>query len=402
MSPSRDLTLPGQILLLINPSSHFSQVLSEGIHAYLQEHTDWTTKTLPYESLERYLQDYHRGHFAVTIKGIIAHVVEKSMGPNLEKSHLPWINVSRRLKDRQGTEVLSDDYAIGQMAAEYFLERHFNSFAYIGIEEHGYSEMREKGFTQTLAESGKTVTRLEYPIKQHNDRSLIEEWGQRIRQQPFPLALFCTNDFIGQQFMRLSPLMNLRIPDDVSVLGTDADQRFNSYQGLTLASILPGFRGMGLVSARLLHQANGQSSQLPGREIVIPPEKLVKGSSADHFAVANPFLAKAMNFIARSMDQPIEVDEVARHAGISRRKLERLFQTKLGISPYNQILRFRINQAKTLLTQTDDTIEKISEQCGFSSFRIFYQNFRKLEKGSPSAFRKKFRQAEEILDKAIR
>ena len=61
-----------------------------------------------------------------------------------------------------------------------------------------------------------------------------------------------------------------------------------------------------------------------------------------------------------------------------------------------EMIQFRIENAKTLLSQTDMTVTEISRECGYSSYNYFVRQFRSSEGCSPSEYRdEQKRKAEE-------
>ena len=66
--------------------------------------------------------------------------------------------------------------------------------------------------------------------------------------------------------------------------------------------------------------AGGQSS------IQVPPLRVVPRRSSEILAISDPALVKAVGFIRDHAHEPIQVPDVARHAGLSRRVLERRFE----------------------------------------------------------------------------
>ena len=72
---------------------------------------------------------------------------------------------------------------------------------------------------------------------------------------------------------------------------------------------------------------------------------------------------------------------------ISKYHFIRIFKKSTGMSPIEYRNHIRINVAKDLLTDTEMSINKISEYCGFSNANYFCDVFRKSEGLSPSAYR---------------
>ena len=78
-----------------------------------------------------------------------------------------------------------------------------------------------------------------------------------------------------------------------------------------------------------------------------------------------------------NIEEPIELQELATLAGISRRQLERLFLKHMGCTPSRYYLRVRLNRARRLLKQTSCSIVEIASMCGFVSATHFSRCYRK-------------------------
>ncbi|SNC65903.1 Transcriptional regulator GlxA family, contains an amidase domain and an AraC-type DNA-binding HTH domain [Marinobacter sp. es.048] len=94
-------------------------------------------------------------------------------------------------------------------------------------------------------------------------------------------------------------------------------------------------------------------------------------------AKAQPKLAEAAQLMEANIEEPIELQELAMLAGISRRQLERLFLKHMGCTPSRYYLRVRLNRARRLLKQTSCSIVEIASLCGFISATHFSRCYRK-------------------------
>ena len=73
------------------------------------------------------------------------------------------------------SEVRADSFAAGKMAAEYFLEKRFENFAFVGeIRRENWSEQLGQGFADRLAETGKNCFRYTAVTKNHNQWHFAE------------------------------------------------------------------------------------------------------------------------------------------------------------------------------------------------------------------------------------
>ena len=75
---------------------------------------------------------------------------------------------------------------------------------------------------------------------------------------------------------------------------------------------------------------------------LLKPEGVDARLSTDTLAVTDPYVATAIRFIRESVRSPIQVADVAREAGISRRALERRFAEVVGHSPAHAIQESRL------------------------------------------------------------
>lgn len=102
----------------------------------------------------------------------------------------------------------------------------------------------------------------------------------------------------------------------------------------------------------------------------------------------NQHLISAMQLMDKSIEEPLDIAELARQVSLSRRQLERLFKKYVGVSPAQHFTHLRVGRALALLNETNMTVTQIAAATGFTSATQFSQNFRKRFDQSPSAFRK--------------
>lgn len=70
--------------------------------------------------------------------------------------------------------------------------------------------------------------------------------------------------------------------------------------------------------------------------------------------------------------------------------IARCMQKEYGCSPVEYLQRYRIEQAKLLLVQTDYSISRVAEEVGFNQAAYFTSCFTKQEKVSPRKYRQQF------------
>lgn len=104
-------------------------------------------------------------------------------------------------------------------------------------------------------------------------------------------------------------------------------------------------------------------------------------------ASADRPLARVLSYIREHYAEPLGVDELAAIAMQSRFHFIRSFKTHTGTSPYQYVLRIRVEAAKGLLLHTRMTVTDVALQAGFASVSQFHRAFAKTAGMTPEQFR---------------
>lgn len=81
--------------------------------------------------------------------------------------------------------------------------------------------------------------------------------------------------------------------------------------------------------------------------------------------------------------------ELAVISGYSASRLSALYKETYGVSPINDLINRRIEQAKLLILYGNMTVSEIAEAVGFSSIFYFSKQFKRKEGVSPAKFKEK-------------
>ncbi|MGW1072856.1 GlxA family transcriptional regulator [Streptomyces sp. NPDC002537] len=130
------------------------------------------------------------------------------------------------------------------------------------------------------------------------------------------------------------------------------------------------------------------------RLVVMPLQR--EGGQAQFISTATPVddsanLHPTLEWMQRNVHRALTLDEIARHANVSVRSLNRHFRTQLGTSPMRWFLRARVHRARVLLETTDLPVEQIATLSGFGSPVTLRVHFRRLLGTSPGGYRMAFR-----------
>ena len=94
------------------------------------------------------------------------------------------------------------------------------------------------------------------------------------------------------------------------------------------------------------------------------------------FGSSQPKLVEAVELMESNIEEPMGLDELAHHVGISRRQLERIFRKNLDCVPTRYYLELRLRRARELLLTTSRSIVEIAFACGFVSPPHFSKCYR--------------------------
>jgi AraC family transcriptional regulator, transcriptional activator FtrA len=130
------------------------------------------------------------------------------------------------------------------------------------------------------------------------------------------------------------------------------------------------------------------------RSLVVPPHR--PGGQAQFIPAPvshgrDHVLADLLSWVSARLDQPLTVQDLARHANMSSRNLARHFNAVTGTSPLRWLLTQRVHRAQELLETTDANIELIAARTGMGTAATLRRHFNRLLGVPPEAYRRTFR-----------
>ena len=103
-------------------------------------------------------------------------------------------------------------------------------------------------------------------------------------------------------------------------------------------------------------------------------------------------------FVHENYQNPLSLEAIATAGNVSKTECLRCFRKYTGYSPYQYLLRYRLQAGEALLKSSDKTVTDISFQLQFPSPSAFIASFRRFYGMTPAAYRKTGRgQASEKL-----
>jgi LacI family transcriptional regulator len=205
-----------------------------------------------------------------------------------------------------------------------------------------------------------------------------------------PVGVFCFHDGLVRPLLDVCQQADLRVPEQIAVLGADNGQ-------LECLTCLPPLSSVDLAAERIGYQAATLiDSMLKGEtpeETVhrVPPVGVVTRRSSDMLAIDDDVVAQAVRYLRKHFSSPITIGNVVKHIPVSRRVFEIRFRNALARTPAAELRRLRIEHASRLLAETDLRVSAIARMCGFKSVDRLGGVFKRVVGTVPTDDRKQFK-----------
>jgi LacI family transcriptional regulator len=375
-----------RVAILVDTSTTWGRSIVAGVIAYTRTHGRWQI-FVEARGMEEHLQ-LPAGWQG---DGVIARVGSERMVRELRAKPLPVVNVSGiELPGAIFPRVTTDLVASAKLAAEHFLERGFRHFAYFSLLGLSYVTIHQNAFVAAVKAGGGDFAA--FAVKpqagaEPDWRLDLAKLGEWVRGLPKPVAILCWNASGAREVVMGCQSVGLLVPEEVAVLSQADDEVLCEAAQIPISGVRVAADTIGFQAARLLHRLMRGGKPLK-TAIAIAPLSVVQRQSTDTLAIRDPVIVKALAFIRQQAMLPVRVTEVARHAGVSRRGLERRFLDQLQRTPAGELRRCRLDRARQLLAETNLPVSQVAEKAGFGSQAYFASVFRARFSQSPRQFRR--------------
>jgi LacI family transcriptional regulator len=379
-----------RILILIDYSSEFSRRLLKGLIQYSKDHGPWIFYRLPTyyktlygkEGIVKWAQEWKAD-------AIIARWDHE--GTNLLSTlNIPVLLQNYKERSSYFSNLTGDYIGTGEMAAKFFIKRRYRNFAFYGNKGVVWSRERAEGFRREVEKSGGNY----YYFESENLSG--EEWGtsyieldEWLLSLPKPVGLFACDDSFALRVSQICTINNIRIPEEISLLGVDNDELICHLSDPPISSIVTDVEKGGYEAGRLIDRMISGEIKEPFN-IIIQPTRFELRKSTEKYDIENEYISQVVNFIEDNFTTDIDIEGLTGLVPLSRRNLEVKFKEEMGTSIYQFILSCRIDYFANLLLTTDRTLFDLALESGFNDCKNISRIFKRIKGCTPVEYRRKY------------
>lgn len=366
---------PNTIAVNLPTNYGFCREVFRGVQDFVRALPGWSLFPVSPESMGYFIE---RGEQA---QGFVGMVRTAEAARQASRFARYVVNVSNLLPLRpEICSVVNDDRQSGFLAGRHLRERGYGRIYFWSGLGNSYARLRWEGL-RAGAGPGSQVESL--PLMKRQALVTV------LQGLPRPAAVVGESDNPALNLLREIRLLGIAIPADLAVLGFDDDDFLVEAEAVPLSSVRPAARTIGRQAAELIFQGKAR----PGLQLAIPPEGVSARMSTDGVAVEDVRIRRAVAALGEDVSRPVDLEQVGRAAGLSRRNMDRLFRITLGVTPSGWLLRRRLDLARRLLITSHFSLEAIAAQTGFGNPVNLWRTFQREERMSPGAFRERYRGA---------
>jgi LacI family transcriptional regulator len=377
-----------RVAIVVQPTRPYCRRVLRGITA-VGAQAQWEYLLLPLEARPT-LASLTGGY----LNGVIGHFADRDAARAVAKEGIPVVDISGVRGGIGLPCVVSDDIAVGRLAAAHLLSLGLPHFGFFGSAAHYFSLLRQQGFAQAISGAGLNCHAfVDGRAKQTSGEranARLETW---LQQLPKPIGILAADDARALQLLAACRKLAIPVPQSVAVVGVDNDEVFCDLADPPLSSVALATQRIGYEAGRMLDRLMAGAT-VANDCLLIPPATVVPRRSSDLPAVIDPDVAAAVRYIVLHVRDQLRVADVLREVAISRSTLDRRFRKLLRRTPAAEIRNAQIAEARHLLEDTDESMEKIAIAAGFSNSKQFGNTFRRITGVTPTAYRRRARRGQ--------
>lgn len=370
----------------------FTRPIFRGIVDFIRNNEQWQIQTLVDSTNEMapvLIDENWRGD------GLILFRYSVDEAKIFKQCKIPVVNLSAECLGKGFPTVIPNNFEIGKQAAQHLLTLGLKNFSYWGDPSRNYSIERGDAFEQQIRSAGFDCIKVQIEpdhlpwdgrwVKMHE--RIVEELGRL----PKPVGIFAKDDMLGSNIIRICNEVGILVPEEIAVMGTNADEVFCQISTPPLSSVAYPGESVGYESARLLSSMMNGKSIKNDHLVTIPIRDIVARESTNTFAIDDLVVTQAVQYIrAVAPVYPIHVSEVAARSSLSLSGFNKHFVQQMGHTPKEEIKRVRLAKLQALLKNSNEKISQIAKEMKFGSPEELSRFFKRETGMVPKEYRSRY------------
>ena len=370
----------------------FTRPIFRGIVDFIRNNEQWQIQTLVDSTNEMapvLIDENWRGD------GLILFRFSEEEARIFKQCKIPVVNLSAECLGKGFPTVIPNNFEIGKQAAQHMLTLGLKNFSYWGDPSRNYSIERGSAFEKQINSAGFDCIKVQIEpdhlpwdgrwVKMH------ERIVKELDRLPKPVGIFAKDDMLGSNIIRICNEVGILVPEEVAVMGTNADEVFCQISTPPLSSVAYPGESVGYEAARLLSKMmNGQYIK-NDHLVTMPIRDIVARESTNTFAIDDLVVTQAVQYIrAVAPVYPIHVSEVAARSSLSLSGFNKHFVQLMGHTPKEEIKRVRLAKLQTLLKNSNEKISHIAMDMKFGSPEELSRFFKRETGMVPKEYRSRY------------
>lgn len=260
--------------------------------------------------------------------------------------------------------VLSDSKQIGQIAAQELLQSRCISAAYVPFDEDlCWSRERGESFIEMM-EKANVPCRVFSCGRRVSSVRRLETLIGWLAGLPRPCGVFAANDLIAETVEIAAERAQLRIPQDIVLIGVDNQEQLCNNLHVPLSSIQVDWEQGGfLATDKLVGLIRGTCPV--GEVYRYSVLKVVRRMSTRVVAAPSAVFANRItSFIHEHLEEGLSIDWIVKEFGYSRRQTEKIFQAGSGKTLLAAIHDAVYDRASVMAKNPRLSIQSIADALG--------------------------------------
>lgn len=320
---------------------------------------------------------------------------EEAYADFIRRHNLPCVDTSIWRMDLEMPRISTDNSCIGKLAAEHFLAKGHQHFAWYAYESTPWGHLRREAYERALARHRLEVVRLD-----GNDAQDPLAVRKRMQALPHPTAIFCQNDFDAAWILNRCLEEGWRVPEEFAILGVDNNPLICELQPIQLSSVNKDFANIAYEGCLLLQRIM-QGKPVSDQLHTVQPGGIEVRASTDAMAAADPLVREVLKYMESNLRRVFGVTDLTKTFKISETLLQNRFRTCMHMTVHKKLMEMRLQRATELIINSEAPIEEIAAMTGFCNAPHLTRCFKQKNGLPPLRYRKARSGSRESLKAAV-